>query len=253
MMDRTFTTISAAARGFRSSFAVWLTAGCLALISGCANMREAREANRIPQFGVVDPNQPRELEMVSLPPYTVEPPDELEISARPASLELPITTPTVQQDGVIDLGFFGEVYVAGLTLPQIERKIEITLHRHVQERNLKLDQPIQVSVRLVNGSASNSYYVLGTVTTQGKFPITGNETVLDAILAAGLRSNSYPEKAYLVRPHPPGEPEEILQIDWIGIKERGDALTNYQIMPGDRIIVPGKRAPGLLRSLFSGG
>ena len=38
----------------------------------------------------------------------------------------------------------------------------------------------QVSVRLVNGSQSKSYYVLGTVTTQGRFPITGNETVLDA-------------------------------------------------------------------------
>ena len=155
MTDRIFTTISAAARGFRSSFAVGITAGCLILISGCANMREAREANRIPQFGIVDPNQPRELEMVSLPPYTVEPPDELEISAKPASLELPITTPTVQQDGVIDLGFFGEVYVAGLTLAQIERKVEIALNRHVQERNIKLDQPIQVSVRLVNGSSSN--------------------------------------------------------------------------------------------------
>ena len=94
--------------------------------------------------------------------------------------------------------------------------------------------------------------MLGTVTTQGRFPITGNETVLDAILAAGLRTNSLPEKAYLVRPHPAGGPDQVFRIDWFGIKERGDTLTNYQVFPGDRIVVPGGRAPGLLSTLLGG-
>jgi polysaccharide export outer membrane protein len=112
--------------------------------------------------------------------------------------------------------------------------------------------PYQVSARLVNAAASKSYYVLGTVTTQGKFPITGNDTVLDAILTAGLRTNSIPEKAYLVRPHPAGGPDQILKIDWDGIKNRGDTITNYQLFPGDRIVVPGGRPPGVLRSLLGG-
>jgi polysaccharide export outer membrane protein len=225
----------------------------LTSLSGCSVLgaaRAAQAAKRIPHPGVVDCNQPRELQMVSMPPYVVEPPDELEVSVRPPNADLPMTTAAVQADGTIDFGFLGDVYVAGLTLEQVEQKIS----QHLSDRSAGRARrdPIQVSVRLVNGSQSKTYYVLGTVTTQGKFPITGNETVLDAILTAGLRSNSIPEKAYLVRPHPAGGPNQILKIDWVGIKERGDTLTNYQIFPGDRIIVPGGRAPGLFSTLLGG-
>jgi polysaccharide export outer membrane protein len=226
-------------------------AGLLPLLAGCQGIGAAVAARKIPQYGEIDPTQPRELHMVSMPPYVIEPPDELEISVRPATPDLALTTATVQADGNVDLGFVGDVYLAGLTLDQAELKIA----QHLEARaGPKAPRPrYQVSVRLVNGSPSKSYYVLGTVTTQGRFPVTGNETVLDAIVTAGLRSNSLPDKAYLVRPHPAGGPDQVLKIDWIGIKERGDTLTNYQIFPGDRIIVPGGRAPGLLSTLLGGG
>jgi polysaccharide biosynthesis/export protein len=144
----------------------------------------------------------------------------------------------------------GDVYVAGLTLEQAELKVAQHLEPLAERR--KVREPVEVSVRLVNGSQSKYYYVIGSVTTQGRFPIIGNETVLDAILAAGLRSNSMPEKAFLVRPHPPNGADQILRIDWEGIKERGDTMTNYQLFPGDRIVVPGGKQPGLLGSLFGG-
>src|SRR4051794_29959834 len=131
-----------------------------------------------PQPGVVDLHQPRELEMVSMPPYVIEPPDELEVSVRPASMELPLTTATVQADGIVDLGFTGDVYLAGLTLAQAEQKL--AEHLDPIARRKKLREPVEVSVRLVNGSQSKFYYVLGSVTTQGRFPIVGNEMVLDA-------------------------------------------------------------------------
>jgi polysaccharide export outer membrane protein len=202
------------------------------------------------QRGVVDPHQPKELEMVSMPPYVIEPPDELEISARPASVEMPLTSVTVQADGVVDLGFIGDVYLAGLTLAQAEQKIAEHLEPIAREKRVK--DPVDVSVRLVNGSQSKYYYVLGTVTTQGRFPIVGNETVLDAIITAGLLAKSQPEGAYLVRPHPVNGRDQILKIDWQGIKERGDTMTNYQLFPGDRLIVPGGRPPSKLRVLLFG-
>lgn len=230
-------------------WALILAAGLLSLTSGCQHL-DQHQSRKIPQLGIIDPEQARELQMVTHPPYVVEPPDELEISIRPASPDMTLSTVVVQADGNVDLGFAGDVYVAGLTLREVEVKIAQQLNALAGARAPR--GGYQASVRLVNGTASKNYYVLGTVTTQGKFPVTGNETVLDAILTAGLRSNSLPEKAYLVRPHPAGGPDQILAIDWCGIKDRGDTLTNYQILPGDRIVVPGGRAPGLLGTLFGG-
>jgi polysaccharide export outer membrane protein len=211
---------------------------------------DRHEQNRIPQYGIIDPNLPRELQMVSQPPHVVEPPDELEVSVRPTALDMPQTTVIVQADGNIDLGFQGDVYVAGLTLAEVELKIAQHLAPMARQRRIR--EPISVSVRLNNPGESKRYYVLGVVTNQSSFPITGSETVLDGILQAGLRSNSLPDKAYLVRPHPHGGPDQVFRIDWCGIKERGDNLTNYQLMPGDRIIIPGIKAPGVLSSLLSG-
>lgn len=228
-----------------------LPGALLLLLTGCQGLGSKHAANRIPQYGCIDPNQPRELQMVSLPTYVVEPPDELDIAIRPAIADLTLTTVPVQADGTIDLGFLGDVYVAGLTLPQVEEKIALQIA--TQPTRAKSNRPPQVSVRLVNGSASKFYYVMGTVTSQGRFPCTGNDTVLDALMAAGLRTNSMPEKAYLVRPHPAGGPDQVLKIDWFGIKDRGDTLTNYQVFPGDRIVVPGGKPPGLLSTLLGGG
>ncbi len=235
-------TLSARTRRRTGALALILVASTM---TGCGMMGKHKQ-----QPGVVDPHQPRELEMVSMPPYVIEPPDELEISVRPASMEMPLSTVTVQADGVIDLGFAGDVYLSGLTLAQAELKLAEHLDPIAARR--KLREPLEVSVRLVNGSQSKFYYVLGSVTTQGRFPVVGNETVMDALLAAGLRANSNPQRAYLVRPHPPNGQDQVLKIDWDGIKDRGDTMTNYQIFPGDRLVVPGGRQPGLLGSLFGG-
>jgi polysaccharide export outer membrane protein len=206
--------------------------------------------SKIPQYGCIDPNQPRELQMTSLPPHAVEPPDELELTVKPPAPDLTVNNVTVQPDGTIDLGLPGSVYVAGLTLDQVKLKISQALMQYAGAS--APPAPYRVSARLTNSQISKSYYVIGTVTNQGRFPITGNETVLDAIMTAGLRTNSLPEKAYLVRPHPAGGPDQVLRIDWFGIKDRGDTLTNYQVLPGDRIIVPGGKPPGLLSTLLGG-
>jgi polysaccharide export outer membrane protein len=42
----------------------------------------------------------------------------------------------------------------------------------------------------------------------------------------------------------------VLKIDWFGIKDRGDTLTNYQVLPGDRVVVPGTKPPSVLGSLL---
>jgi polysaccharide export outer membrane protein len=222
----------------------------LPALTGCHGFFDRYHESKIPQYGCIDPNQPRELQMVALPAYRVEPPDELELTVKPAVPDLTLTSVIVQSDGKIDLGLPGSVYVAGLTLDETEVKISQALMQYSGASRPR--EPYQVSARLTNSSVSKVYYVIGTVNTQGRFPSTGHETVLDAILLAGLRTNSLPEKSYLVRPHPAGGPDQVLRIDWFGIKDRGDTLTNYQVLPGDRIIVPGGKPPGVLTTLLGG-
>ncbi len=222
---------------------------CLSLLHGCAGTGRKHEARRVPERGWIDPEQARELDKTTMPRYVVEPPDELEVAIKPTPPDWNLGTVTVQQDGYIDLGFLGDVYVVGSTLEEIEWKIAAGLRMAAAQQNQKLDQPCRVSVRLASVQ-SKHYYVMGAVAHEGPVPIKGNETVLDAILQAGLKSNSLPEKAYLVRPHPPGQCDQVLRIDWCGIRERGDTLTNYQLFPGDRVIVPGTKPPGLIATLL---
>jgi polysaccharide biosynthesis/export protein len=227
-----------------------------AMVSGCSTMATKHEANRIPQYGVIDPNQPRELHKCPYPPYMIEPPDELEIAIRPPLPDNPPSTVVVQPDGFVDLGFSGDVFVTGLTLSEAEERIAQHLTEQRKANNADrndgdINQRYEVSVRLANNQ-SKFYYVLGAVGNQSRFKVTGNETVLDAVLQAGLRSNSLPDKIYVSRPHPAGGPDIILKVDWFGIRDRGDTLTNYQLQPGDRVIVPGTKPPGVLGSLLGG-
>jgi polysaccharide biosynthesis/export protein len=221
----------------------------LASATGCHGLARKHEARSIPQLGTIDPSQPAELRKVSQSPYVLEPPDEVEISVQPPYPELNATTFVVQADGFVDLGLPGDVYVYGLTLAEAEERIAVQLNDQARALDAKPSRPYRVSVRLANGQ-SKYYYVIGAVVTPGRVKSVGNETVLDAIVLAGLRSNSLPEKAYLVRPHPLGGPDEVYKIDWCGIKDRGDTLTNYQVFPGDRVVVPGTKPPGLLSSLL---
>lgn len=234
----------------RDTVLIWLLALLALPFAGCSALDRHRE-RKIPQYGEVDCDLPRELQKVSMPPHVVEPPDSLQITVKPIDLEFDTPNVKVQPDGVIDLGFYGDVYVAGLTLREVEEKLTLRLLPQAEKQKLK--DRVKVAVKLIDGGGSKRYYVLGVVDQQRSFALNGNETVLDGILQAGLKSNSLPNKAYLVRPHPTGGADQVFRIDWFGITERGDTLTNYQLMPGDRIYVPGTKPPSLLQTLFRGG
>jgi SLBB domain len=76
------------------------------------------------------------------------------------------------------------------------------------------------------------------VVAPGKLPWTGGETVLDVMKnAGGLIPTADPKNIRLVRPPRGGKPARIYKIDLEAITERGEIEKNYQIFPGDRIVV----------------
>ena len=201
---------------------------------------------------VLAPLPPREFHKVTQPDYVVEPPDLIVVEVLEALPGQPITGERlVRPDGRISLGYYGEVYVAGLTTTEIKAKVILHLRNFLSEATLGLSAtrdgksfnvPAALSSRVfVDLAAYNSkvYYVQGQVETPSRLPVTGNETVLDALSYAGgvVGLNLAQTRIRLVRPASRDHLVQQLQVDLAAIVERGDAATNYQIMPGDRLIV----------------
>jgi polysaccharide export outer membrane protein len=207
------------------------------------------------------PAVPREFEKQSLPPYVVEPPDILLINAS-AAITLP-TQPLVGQhlvrpDGTINLGIYGSVYVAGLTLDQIQDVVaSVLLARHAKKKdeNGKLIEMTAQDIKLelqVDVLAYNSkvYYIITDGGGYGeqvyRISATGNETVLDAVSQInGLPAVASKKRIWVARATPDHSQPMILPVDWCGIVRSGSAATNYQIFPGDRIYV---NSDGLIRT-----
>jgi polysaccharide biosynthesis/export protein len=250
-MDRRKKTFRRLARIGLAPLALWVFCGC--------------QTVRTPENEIAARNLGREKNMVSQPDYVVGPPDIIQVEVLEALPGRPISGERlVRPDGTITLGFYGDIYVAGLTLKEIKEKIVIHLRKYVSDESLGLvalrdasdgnarkgddasDEALRVhpadSDRVsVDVASYNSqvYYVLGDVNSPGRLPLTGNETVLDALqFAGGLDPSAATNNIRLVRPAPPGACcAQTLPVNIAAIQQAGDPTTNYQLMPGDRIFV----------------
>jgi polysaccharide biosynthesis/export protein len=139
----------------------------------------------------------------------------------------------VGPDGTIKLGTYGSVYVTGMTLDQAQAAVE----RHLTE--FLEDPKVSVDVFAYN---SKVYYIItegaGLGDRVDRLPITGNETVLDAISQINGLSRLSSKKIWIARPAPGGmECDQILPVCWEDITKGAATATNYQVLPGDRIFI----------------
>jgi polysaccharide export outer membrane protein len=138
----------------------------------------------------------------------------------------------VGPDGTVTLGSYGSVPVVGLTLTQAKAAVESHLQQYLENPEVAVD---------VFAYNSKVYYVI----TQGaglgdgvsKFPITGNETVLDAIANINGLTQISSKKIWIARPVPFTDEVHVLPVDWQGVTAHGTTVTNYQIFPGDRVFI----------------
>jgi len=204
----------------------------------------------VPQSGTAPIS--RSINSTQLPPYVIEAPDVLLIEAlvknpktgmmeqipnQPISGQFP-----VRPDGSVGLGLWGSVSVIGLTIEQAANRIREHL---AKARPVELAAEKLVVVVDVLAYNSKRYYILTNGGDFGErvlpFPITGSETVLDAIAnVAGLPDIASKCSIRLVRKRGEGGPSEILPVDWRGITREGITATNYVIQAGDRIYVESK-------------
>lgn len=223
----------------------WPVTGC-SMLSGLGVLPERQElvgtAHKL-RLGPVE-GLPRELDPAALGAYTVGAGDGL--LAVPVDLDSSARVPSdlmVEPDGTIDLGQYGVLRVAGKTVLQIEAEVNHLVASRTPGAGF-------IDVRLVNRE-SKKFYVAGEVNAPGSFPFTGEETVFDAVTAAGgLTEKASRWDIILSRPTPPNGCRIILAVNYWDILQLGDTTTNYKLLPGDRVYVPTRT---LLENLCGGG
>ena len=170
------------------------------------------------------------------PPAAARPGLPLHLAARPVRTaarrdDNPPTTVQVPVGGSVTI----KVEVQGPPKP-VEPERENEAEPGWVERRVG---PVDSNRVFVDVTAYNSkfYYVQGDVAAPGKMPFTGGETVLDALnWAGGFIFTADRKNVRLYRPARAGKPLKVLPIDVDAI-ERGEAKLNYQLFPGDRLIV----------------
>ena len=227
-----------------AALAALLPAGCSTLGLSSPRYKLTKTAEAFRDAATPPPALNRELAKAPLAEYILEPGDSLLI--QPVDYDSPVRIAADQPilpDGTIELGEYGRPVVTGLTPPAVEARV-----RELVKAKEKKD--IAVTVRLV-GRQSKVYYVFGEVNSPGSFPLSGRETVLDGLVAAGgITRAAQDGKIILSRPSGPDDCRTVLPVCYPQIVQLGDTTTNYQLRPGDRIYVPSQST---LESIFGSG
>ena len=139
----------------------------------------------------------------------------------------------VSPDGTVTLGSYGSVSVVGKIIAEAKQAVEEHLARHLEHPEVSVD---------VFAYNSKVYYVITQGAGMGdgvyRFPVTGNETVLDAISQINGLEQVSSKKIWIARAGRNSQGrDQILPIDWNAITQNGAIETNYQVLPGDRVFV----------------
>jgi polysaccharide export outer membrane protein len=136
----------------------------------------------------------------------------------------------VNQDGMIQYNYLGDIPVNGLTKKQLEDKLKGALTKYVVAP--------EVSVTILE-YGSKVFYILGEVASPGQFVMKSEGiTLRDAIHLAGLPTiNASMRKCRLITPTSNGK-RKIKNVDLYALLYYGDLRKNVVIKPGDIFYVP---------------
>jgi polysaccharide biosynthesis/export protein len=197
------------------------------MFAACARTATAAQAsdNHMAANPAPPPDQPV-LEKRA-PRYQLGSSDELKIS-------FPITpefdqTVFIQPDGYITLRGAGDLYIEGMTVPQVIEAIKRAYSK-------VLHDPI-VDVLLTD--FEKPYFIAGgQVSKPGKYELRGDTTVAEAVeIAGGFTEKSKHSKVVIYRKQPNGW-QEVSQIDMKKMLARNDLTEDVHLHPGDLIYVP---------------
>jgi polysaccharide export outer membrane protein len=184
---------------------------------------------------------------VAAPDYRVGPGDVLDVTVF-GNDDLSRTS-TVQTSGVIALPLLGEVEVAGLTLPEVQRKLTTLL-----ARDYLVNPQVEVKVKEYQ---SQFVSVVGEVNSPGRKPLRGRTRLIDVLVEAGgftprasgdiqiaRREGSFEGGARILRMRLSGSaPSPQDQVNLEVLLRNGDLITaspKYYVTVEGEIVRPGR-------------
>jgi len=200
-----------------------LTAALLAL-GACAAQDDARVQQLLNQRGFGGRTSGNAAEQYYLgigDSIALIPADDAHRIAVPARLQ-------VRLDGMVDLGNYGgEVYVAGISIPDVEALLSDRLRKYIST--------IQLDVQLLQ-SVGKFYYVDGEVRGRGKKRFNGEETVFSVVYEANPTILADEDGVLLIRADPYHPLRMVVDYDYI--LTGGWSLRNPPVQENDIIYVP---------------
>jgi len=146
----------------------------------------------------------------------------------------------IQLDGTVNLGVYGRVNVNGSTLKQVEEKLTDYLGPFA-------DDPKAMRVDVVLNACNSQFCYIekrdGDKSFVFRLPISDAYRVCDALITIN-RFQTFDETNRIVlrRRATAAERGRTMEIDWHGIWKYGETRTNYQLMPGDRLVIDSSRS-----------
>ncbi len=161
-------------------------------------------------------------------PYTMAPPDMITILA-PQVPEVNNTTVSISPDGTVTLPLLGHIYVAGKTPAEVAAMIE--------DRALEYYQEAEVVVRIAS-YRSKHIYVFGEVSSPGRYPYTGGDTLLDLLSRAQPSRLADGRRIHIFRRNEDGQAVKRMTVDLDEWYETGQVARNALLDDGDIVYVP---------------
>jgi polysaccharide export outer membrane protein len=136
---------------------------------------------------------------------------------------------TIAPDGYITLMGVGDLYVRGLTLPQLRESLK-------KAYSGTLHNPI-ISITLQD--FQKPYFVVGgQVGKPGKYDLRGDTSVLEALQIAGGLTDSAKHSEVLLFRHVSSDWLEVKKLDAKRMLRGKDLAEDIELRPGDMVFVP---------------
>ncbi|MDR4506161.1 MAG: polysaccharide export protein [Candidatus Scalindua sp.] len=197
---------------------------CLVMFAGCTTFDEIQTGPTV--------NMENRLERLN-GPYRLATPDVLEISVQD-NPEIG-TRAAIAPDGNVFMPLLGNVYVEGLTLLEVRKKIHKELGRFLK------DIPEEsVSVQVIGFNSKKVYvYSFGGGSVRA-VPFTGDLKVLDALAQSGfLTRTDNLKKIKVVRgTNDPNKNPQRLVLNLTDIVKNGQTEKNIVLRPNDVVYIP---------------